>query len=421
MLDVHNSSSFYYTFNRLFSSHLALISSFMRRFLFSIGCVLMGFSAFSQSVPNPPNPGVTNKFEPWGYTNTGSTHWHTFTYFSLFNNGLIMRVIPPNGVTYNRTKNTWTIPAGRKYPLMLFFHGNGEAGTDNNKQLVQGGQHQMIAIQNGTFDGFALYPQGVTYDQAKILVDWMLNNLQIDPNRVYVHGLSGGGGLAITFTIHYPTYIAAAFPMSATDVGMQSQSLLYTPWRESQGSKDINPYPATSQAVVDWYNANGGHLQYYLLDGVGHGTWDYMYALPDFFQWFLSYSKNTILVRYNRNLVCPGTPISVDMGFTPGFEAYEWSKEGVTIPGEINAKLIATAYGSYSGRIKNRGVWSDWATPVVVGPKPTTNTPPVQTNGVKSIVLPALDGSTTTELTLPAGYQSYAWKDASNTFVSTIQ
>ena len=30
--------------------------------------------------------------------------------------------------------------AGKKYPLVLFLHGAGERGSDNEKQLVHGGQ-----------------------------------------------------------------------------------------------------------------------------------------------------------------------------------------------------------------------------------------------------------------------------------------
>ena len=287
--------------------------------------------------------------------------------------------------------------------------------------MLHGGLQHEQAIQSGAFPGFAFYPQAVTYDQAKAILERIIIELPIDINSIYVHGLSGGASKTLTFTETYPTLVAAAFPMSGSDVNLETQTLLYTPFREAQGSLDINPTPAYSQAVVDWFNTNGGHLEYFTRSAYQHGTWDYMYSRSDFFSWFLAQHKNTIEVRFNRNLLCPEAPISVDMGFTPGFDSYEWSKDGVTIVGQNAAKLIATAYGSYSGRIKNRGVWSDWATPVTVGVKSATNTPPIQPNGFKSVVLPAPDGSTTSELTLPAGYASYSWKNASNTVVGTSQ
>lgn len=396
----------------------------MKRSVLILCLSLYSIISFSQTVPFPsPDPPRDGNFWPYGYSNVGTpASFNTSPFLPFWFNGLRMRIMPPTGITYNSTTRTWNIPNnGQKYPVILFFHGNGESGFDNNNQLKHGGQTHMQAVQSGAFPGFLVYPQDVTYDQGKQILEEMISTLPVDINRIYVHGLSGGGGKAWQFAINYPTLTAAAFPMSATDAASMNQGLLYQPFRESQGALDTNPSPTQSQGPVDYFNNNGGHLEYFVLQGVGHGTWNTMYARADFFPWFLAQKKNKIFVRFDRNLICPEAPISVDMGFTPGFQGYEWRKDGVLISGATGAKYIATSYGSYTGRILNRGVWSDWSDPITVGPKPTTNTPPITTNGLKSTVLPSLDGATTTELALPEGYASYSWKNASNQTVSTAR
>lgn len=380
----------------------------------------VGF-AFGQTVPFPPYPGNTNRLEPWGYDQVG-TNWDTSPYLPFIYNGSKTRIMLPNGVTWNGTTKTFSnANPTQKYPLILFFHGAGEKGTDNNNQLRHGGQKHRDAVLNGTFPGFLLYPQSVLHQDAKALLERLIIEAPVDINRIYVHGLSNGGGDAWKFLLAYPTLTAAAFPMSAADDGAKNATFLYHPIRQAQGGLDTNPTPGWAQQIVDWFTANGGHLEYFYMPTTGHGTWDTQYNRADFFPWFLSQKKNKLFVRFDRNLICPGDPIAVDMGFTPGFEAYEWRKDGVAISGATAHKYIATSYGSYTARLRNRGVWTDWSAPIVVGPKPTTNTPPITTNGLKSTFLPDAAGNTTTELVIPEGYVSYQWKNGANQVVSTTR
>jgi large repetitive protein len=372
----------------------------------------IAFFSFSQSVPFPPPYSNNSIIQPWGYNQVG-TNWNTSPYLPFTYNKFWFRLMPPNGVTYNNSNNTWSYSEpGKKYPLILFFHGNGETGTDNNNQLRHGGERHKNAVLSGEFPGFLFYPQAVTVDQAKSILERIILELPVDINRIYVHGLSGGALKTLDFTVAYPTMVAAAFPMSGARDEIKTSNQLYTQFRWAQGEKDINPTPTYTESVVNWINTNGGHAEYFFLPNVGHGTWNFMYNRSDFFSWFLEKKKNKIEVKFNRNEICPEATISVDMGFTPGFEAYEWRKDGVLISGQTAHKLIATSYGSYTGRIRNRSVWSEWSDPVVVSVKGVTSTPPIQANGLRSVVLPAPDGSTTTELMLPEGYESYSWKNS---------
>ncbi|RYE12426.1 MAG: hypothetical protein EOP51_31585, partial [Sphingobacteriales bacterium] len=111
------------------------------------------------------------------------------------------------------------------------------------------------------------------------------------------------------------------------------------------------------------------------------------------------------------------------MGLQSGFAAYEWSKDGVTIPGATLKDLTVTQYGTYRGRFKRTATsaWSDWSpAPVVISQKQATVTPPIAINGMFTHILPAPDGNTTVPLMVPANYASYEWRRISdNTIVST--
>ena len=48
--------------------------------------------------------------------------------------------------------------AGEKYPLVLFLHGAGERGNDNEKQLTHGGQMFLNPVNREKISGFCTIP-----------------------------------------------------------------------------------------------------------------------------------------------------------------------------------------------------------------------------------------------------------------------
>lgn len=392
----------------------------MKRIIFSL-LLLVCFSAvFAQSVPFPTGNRNWEAVSPWGYTQTG-TSWNTSKYLPFIYRDMWFRMMPPNGVTYNSGANTFVNSTpGKLYPLILFFHGAGEVGSDNNKQLVHGAQTHMNAVTSGRFPGFLVYPQNVSGgpNKAGALIEKLLATLPVDPNRIYVHGLSNGAKWAWDFLINQPTIPAAMAPMSGVVTEVMDSAFLFKPIRLAQGGLDTNPHPAFTQQIVDWYTSRGGNMQYFLFPNLGHGTWNDMYNRSDFFEWFLSKKINTIHVLFT-NEICPEDPLVVTMGVTPGYQDYEWRRGSTVIAsGPGKHKIKATQYGIYTMRLKNRGVWTDWSDPVEVKQKAVTATPPIQVSGLKSKVLPAPDGSVATSLELPEGYESYTWKNSTGQVVS---
>ena len=48
---------------------------------------------------------------------------------------------------------------GEKYPLVLFLHGAGERGSDNEKQLFHGSQMWLNPVNRENYPAFVLFPQ----------------------------------------------------------------------------------------------------------------------------------------------------------------------------------------------------------------------------------------------------------------------
>jgi hypothetical protein len=151
--------------------------------------------------------------------------------------------------------------------------------------------------------------------------------------------------------------------------------------------------------------------------------------------------KANPLIFFNRFEFCPDSGVNARLGITPGFYEYEWQKDNETIAtrvGTVNTiiksqfvisftgnEIVVKDFGTYRVRsgVFNNGAWSDWSRkPAVIKPKTTTQTPPIEVVGIKSKVLPAPDGKTTTTLQLPAGFQNYQWvRTTDNVLVSTGQ
>jgi len=371
-------------------------------------------SVFSQTVPFPPAAQNFNEISPWGHTNSG-TGWNTAPFLPFIYQGSWFRMMTPNAVVPTVTTNSngtianvsynFTQP-GVKYPLILFFQGAGEVGTDNNRQLLHGGERHKNAVLSGQFPGYLVYPQSVYVDKAKDIIEKLIQTHPIDVNRIYVHGLSNGAVWTWQFASNNPSLVAAMAPMSG--LNGNDADLLYTPIRLAQGGLDKNPNPSYAQSVVDYYNNNGGQLEYFYFPSLGHGTWNDMYNRSDFFSWFLQQKANNIKVKFKKTEYCPGDPVSTTMGFAPGFSGYRWYKDGNLIAGQTAHQITVTSLGVYTGEILNRGTWY-MSDPVEIKLKSTTNTPPIQLSQPQSTVIPDINGNSTIGLTMPNGYETYSY------------
>jgi chitodextrinase/poly(3-hydroxybutyrate) depolymerase len=346
--------------------------------------------------------------------------------------------------------------ASKKYPIMAFFHGAGEPGCtsnggiyNNERQLVHGGRSFLDKVNSGKFDGFLLYPQAQAgnncwsdwgtapysyyYDLVLRVIDSLVKYARVDVDKVVSTGLSNGGAATWSFACAYPQRVAKVAPSAAGNGNQNWANFIHIPVWFATGDKDTNPSIGYATSSYNINKLNGGDIRWTRFPNLGHSVWNEHWAEPDFVPWMNDIHKANPLVFFQRNDFCPDSVINTKIGITPGFAAYEWQKDGVLIAKRENNtntvidnssiilyegnNITVKSFGTYRVRFKRTasGAWSDWSPkPAVIAPKPVTQTPTITINGLKSIVLPAPNGSTTATLQQPEGYFGYTWFNAAN-------
>lgn len=259
----------------------------------------------------------------------------------------------------------------KKYPIIFVLHGKGEMGDayDNDSQLFNGGRYHLKALKDGLYDGFILYPQipgawfDAYYDKLDLLLKNLIDSLDIDENRVIIHGLSLGGNGVLGWSISSPKSIAVAMPMSAVGGWDDLNNLKYIPIWAFQGKRDVLPTHTYTEYEVNRLIAAGGNVKYTLYDKAGHNSWDRAYREKDFFPFINSSHKANPVAYGNKTTLSANTRLSI----TPGFDSYEWRKDGVLLTGENNHFIKIKAKGKYDARILRDTVWSSWSLkPVII-------------------------------------------------------
>jgi chitodextrinase len=373
------------------------------------------------SAPKPAVPANNNIIYKWYATKKIS--WNTTNYKPYIFNGLNFRLRFPKN--YNPADTT------KKYPLIVMLHGKGEIGDlyDNDLQLANGGQIHDNAIINNKFDGFIMFPQSNSewgyshYDRIIPILNIMAANANVDLDRVVVHGLSNGGAGTTGIIARYPKMFAAALPMSAIGGWANYDQVAYIPLWVAQGALDTQPTHTYTTGVINELRNRGANITYSLFPNLGHGVWNEIYNNADFFPYINRAHKANPTVFFGRTEFCPGDVVNVKLGLTPGFDGYQWRKDGVVIPTATTNNYQATQFGTYEARFRRGNVWSPWSpTPVVIKLKSATVSPTIKVAGINSHVLPAASGATSVTLEVPEGYTEYKWRKLGNaTILSTTR
>lgn len=347
------------------------------------------------------------------------------------------------------------------YPIILMLHGAGESGRiwqgnfnyatsnilfdNNSRNLLHGGNvHQQAANRNPThpqaFPGIIIFPQAsysgswssgynngeLTTNQEYLyeFLDYMVANYNGDINRIYMHGLSNGARGTWDTATKRPDLFAAILPMSGLpyDLDVAADVLHTTPIRLYQGGTDTNPSPGGALEMIGKLQTLGGTPQYIFYPTLGHGTWNTAYAEADFWSWMLAKDKRNIHVYGGSTDLCAGA--TKKLGFSAGFTAYRWKKDGVIISGQTTRYLTITGTGNYAGAYTVEfqrpgdlsGTWYSSNPVNIAAPSGGGLTPQLTVQG--SLIMPYTRddginigsiGQTETRLFGPAGYQQYEW------------
>jgi poly(3-hydroxybutyrate) depolymerase len=160
----------------------------------------------------------------------------------------------------------------QKYPIMLALHGAGETGTDNIKQL----SYEM-AISWAKPVNQAMYPCFVVVPQCPTSLDWgndqiiatnvdlmdsLIREFTIDTNRLYITGLSLGGGGTWDMITRFPNRFAAAIPMSGGGNPALVSNIASTSIWDFHGAQDATIPVAGSRNMMEALKGIGRTVVY---------------------------------------------------------------------------------------------------------------------------------------------------------------
>ena len=185
--------------------------------------------------------------------------------------------------------------ADKKWPVMVFLHGSGERGSDLEK-LKTHGPPKLIAAGK-EFPFLVVSPQapaGKGWDVETLngMLDEVMAKYSVDANRVYLTGLSMGGGGTWQWATSNPERFAAIAPICGFGSPFSTHRLKNVPAWVFHGEKDPTVPVNESHMMVDAMKAAGGDVKLTLYPNASHDSWTETFNNPELYTWFLSHTRN---------------------------------------------------------------------------------------------------------------------------------
>lgn len=204
----------------------------------------------------------------------------------------------------------------RKYPLVIFLHGSGERGNDNDSQLKWG------VMNFATDKALTMYPAFVIAPQCPENSDWsnielnektneikllpaptkpmsllielihqLIKDFPVDTNRIYITGLSMGGFGTFDAIERYPHLFTAAVPVCGGGDTSKSASIKHIPVWIFHGAEDPAVSPELSLSMVTALTKAGAHPGFTQYPESGHFSWIAAYSDPLMMEWLFRQHK----------------------------------------------------------------------------------------------------------------------------------
>ena len=225
----------------------------------------------------------------------------------------------PNGGTLPYRLHVPSKPeAGRLYPMVVHMHGVGSKGTNNLDQIKTGGA-DFIAWARRHGEEFVFVapqcPRGKQarwvdtmrnrprYTMKKTPTRWMRLAMEIiddvrsrypvDPNRIYVMGISMGGYATWELLQRRPELFAAALPCcGGGDVALAPRLVDVPIWTFHGAADKSVPVSRTRDMVAAIKAAGGMKIEYREYPGRGHNVWTPTFTDDAVFEWLFRQRKS---------------------------------------------------------------------------------------------------------------------------------
>jgi len=200
----------------------------------------------------------------------------------------------------------------RKYPLVIFLHGAGERGNDNEAQLKWGVMnfsadqnmmsHPAIVIapqcprsmnwSNFSRSDMKLQPTPAKPMELLIgLIQKLIRTFPVDSNRIYITGLSMGGYGTYDAIERYPHLFAAAVPVCGAADTSKVTSIVHLPIWIVHGAEDPAVNPQFSLDMLNALTNAGAHPGFTQYPESGHFSWLGAYSDALIMEWLFRQHK----------------------------------------------------------------------------------------------------------------------------------
>lgn len=205
---------------------------------------------------------------------------------------------------------------GEQYPLVVFLHGSGERGDDNEKQLTYGASLFSNPSNVNKYPAFVIFPQcreksWISTNDSRVfmpgaetpaiseseqmvvdLVKDVINNNPVNPSRVYIVGLSMGAIAAYDLTCRFPELFAAAVPICGAVNPERLADAKDVNFMIFHGEEDEEVPNLCSREAYKALTAAGAEVEYIEFAGLGHDCWSSAFNYPTLLPWLFSQTKS---------------------------------------------------------------------------------------------------------------------------------
>ena len=258
----------------------------------------------------------------------------TFFVFLFFSSNLISQ----DYIKKSFKKNSDSIPyrilfpknfsPNKEYPLLVFLHGAGERGNDNDYQLYHGSNYFLNYEFRNAFPSIIVFPQcpknsywanikgipnpkyptqknsfsnNLPNNQQLLILESLMSylekNYKINSNKRYIAGLSMGGMGAFELIARNPNYFAAGIAVCGGANPKWAKFFKNTPVWIFHGMRDNVVPPELSINMFDAIKIHNPESKLTLYENVGHNSWDQALKEADIMSWLFSHEKEEFLLN----------------------------------------------------------------------------------------------------------------------------
>lgn len=193
------------------------------------------------------------------------------------------------------------LPAGygaepdKRWPTILFLHGSGERGED--LELVKRHGPPRLVEHQPDFPFIVISPQCPEMeDWSSSMLNALLDEVQethaIDPDRIYLTGLSMGGFATFRLGLRHADRFAAIAPIcgGGSPAWVRPEHARVAAW-VFHGAKDPWVPLAESEKMVEALQQVNADVRFTVYPEAEHDSWTETYANPELYAWFLQHRR----------------------------------------------------------------------------------------------------------------------------------